>query len=88
MALSIWRMYSGKVERSSKREYGRAHLEYIEPTNALFKGIPAKSQVWMSHGDSVLELPPHFELLATTDSIPVAAFKQRQKYTPFSSIRK
>jgi GMP synthase (glutamine-hydrolysing) len=72
-------VFDGKVERSSKREYGRAHLEYIEPTNALFKGIPAKSQVWMSHGDSVLELPPHFELLATTDSIPVAAFKQKDK---------
>jgi GMP synthase (glutamine-hydrolysing) len=43
------------------------------------KEYRAKSQVWMSHGDSVLELPPHFELLATTDSIPVAAFKQKDK---------
>src|SRR5665647_391459 len=49
----------GKVERSSKREYGRAHLDYIEPTNKLFKGIASKSQVWMSHGDTVLELPPN-----------------------------
>lgn len=72
-------VFGGKVERSSKREYGRAHLDFIEPTNELFKSIPAKSQVWMSHGDSVLELPPHFELLATTDSIPVAAFKLADK---------
>jgi GMP synthase (glutamine-hydrolysing) len=73
----IAKEYGGKVERSTKREYGRAHLDYIEPTNHLFTGISPKSQVWMSHGDSVLELPPHFDLLATTDSIPVAAFKHK-----------
>lgn len=73
----IAHVFDGKVERSSKREYGRAHLDFIEPTNKLFKDITSKSQVWMSHGDSVLELPPNFELLATTDSIPVAAFKQK-----------
>ena len=71
-------VYNGKVERSSKREYGRAHLDYIEPDNLLFKDVSPKSQVWMSHGDSVLELPPQFELLATTDSIPVAAFKHAE----------
>ena len=71
-------VYNGKVERSSKREYGRAHLDYIEPDNLLFKDVFPKSQVWMSHGDSVLELPPQFELLATTDSIPVAAFKHAE----------
>ena len=71
--------FGGKVERSSKREYGRAHLEYIEPNNKLFKSISSHSQVWMSHGDSVLELPDNFELLATTDSIPVAAFKVNEK---------
>jgi len=71
----IAHIFDGKVERSSKREYGRAHLDYIEPSNKLFKDIPPKSQVWMSHGDSVLELPAGFDLLATTDSIPVAAFK-------------
>ena len=72
-------VYDGKVERSTKREYGRAHLDFIEPTNKLFKDVSPKSQVWMSHGDSVLELPPNFELLATTDSIPVAAFKLHDK---------
>lgn len=72
-------VFGGKVERSAKREYGRAHLEYIEPENKLFKGISSKSQVWMSHGDSILELPEHFELLATTDSIPVAAYKVKQQ---------
>lgn len=72
-------IFDGKVERSTKREYGRANLDFIEPTNKLFKDVTPKSQVWMSHGDTVLELPPNFELLATTDSIPVAAFKQKDK---------
>ncbi|MEN9448973.1 MAG: hypothetical protein RJA25_2263 [Bacteroidota bacterium] len=71
--------FGGKVERSSKREYGRAHLDFIEPNNKLFQNIPPKSQVWMSHGDSILELPTNFELLATTDSIPVAAYKLKDK---------
>lgn len=69
------KQFGGKVERSNKREYGRAilHLEGEEP---LLKNLTPASQVWMSHGDSILELPQNFELLATTDSIPVAAFKQ------------
>lgn len=69
------KQFGGKVERSNKREYGRAilHLEGDEP---LLKNLTPASQVWMSHGDSILELPQNFELLATTDSIPVAAFKQ------------
>jgi GMP synthase (glutamine-hydrolysing) len=54
----IAHVFGGKVERSSKREYGRAHLDFIEPENRLFKNVQPKSQVWMSHGDSVLELPP------------------------------
>jgi GMP synthase (glutamine-hydrolysing) len=68
---------NGKVERSAKREYGRANLGLIEGSNKLFKNIPEHAQVWMSHGDSVLELPENFELLAATDTIPVAAFKQK-----------
>ena len=73
----IANVFGGKVERSAKREYGRAHLNYIEPNNKLFQGINTNTQVWMSHGDSILALPENFELLATTDSIPVAAFKHK-----------
>jgi GMP synthase (glutamine-hydrolysing) len=65
----------GSVERSNKREYGRAHLDYIDHHSALFKGISEKSQVWMSHGDTILELPQGCRLLASTDSIPVAAYQ-------------
>lgn len=71
------RQFGGKVERSNKREYGRAVLQIENRSEALLQNLAPSSQVWMSHGDSILELPEHFELLATTDSIPVAAFRQR-----------
>ena len=70
------KMYGGKVEKSDKREYGRAVFT-IEKTDTLFENISATSQVWMSHSDTITELPEGFELLGTTESIPVAAFKQQ-----------
>jgi GMP synthase (glutamine-hydrolysing) len=66
--------FGGKVEKSDKREYGRALL-HMEKDDALLKNLTQASQVWMSHGDSIKELPQHFDLLATTDTIPVAAFR-------------
>jgi GMP synthase (glutamine-hydrolysing) len=69
------RLLDGRVEKSDKREYGRANLSILKE-DVLFKNIPAGSQVWMSHSDTIKELPLGFELLAKTDSIPVAAFKR------------
>jgi len=71
------KQYGGKVERSNKREYGRAVL-HIEKEDALLQNLTSASQVWMSHGDSILQLPDNFQLLATTDCIPVAAFKNTE----------
>jgi GMP synthase (glutamine-hydrolysing) len=68
------KQFGGKVEKSNKREYGRAVL-HLEKEDQLLQNLIPASQVWMSHGDSILKLPSGFELLATTDSIPVAAFK-------------
>ena len=67
--------FGGKVEKSNKREYGRAQLR-IQKEDIIFNGIANNSQVWMSHSDSITQLPSHFELLADTDSIPVAAFRK------------
>ena len=67
--------FGGRVEKSEKREYGRALLK-VKQDDVLWTDVPAQSQVWMSHGDSILEAPTGFELLATTDTIPVAAFKK------------
>ena len=68
------KIFGGRVEKSDKREYGRAFMVQQQP-DPLFEGVTERTQVWMSHSDSIKELPAGFTLLATTDSIPVAAFK-------------
>ncbi|GAA4450518.1 glutamine-hydrolyzing GMP synthase [Rurimicrobium arvi] len=71
----------GEVGKSAHREYGRAHLKGII-ANALMKGVSDGSQVWMSHSDSIKRLADGFEIIATTDSIPVAAFRSKEAYAP------
>ena len=66
--------FGGRVEKSNKREYGRAILQK-QKNDVLLRDVMEKSQVWMSHADTILELPKEFELLATTESIPIAAFR-------------
>ena len=67
--------FGGRVDKSNKREYGRAKL-LKQKEDVLLQNIADHSQVWMSHSDSITVLPEGFELLATTDSIPIAAFKK------------
>ena len=62
----------GKVKKARKREYGFAELTRRHP-GGLFKTISKKSQVWMSHGDSITALPDGFSITAVTDNTPVAA---------------
>jgi GMP synthase (glutamine-hydrolysing) len=63
----------GKVDAGHAREYGPALLSVREPS-ALFRGLQGDLPVWMSHGDHVSEMPPGFELLATSGNSPIAAF--------------
>lgn len=67
--------FGGHVKRSEKREYGKAMLKVTQPDDPLFKDISATSQVWMSHGDTILDLPTGGELIASTSDIEVAAYK-------------
>lgn len=69
------KLFGGRVEKSEKREYGRAHL-HRQKENILLADVADNSQVWMSHADTILELPADFELLATTENIPIAAFRK------------
>ena len=75
------RQYGGRVDKSDKREYGRAMLQLSAADDPLLENLLSASQVWMSHSDTITELPVGFELLATTDSIPVAAFRSRSAET-------
>ena len=68
-------LMGGQVEKSDKREYGRAQLQ-VTASDILFSDVPVSTQVWMSHSDSIRELPAGFSVLGVTDNIPVAAFKR------------
>lgn len=81
------KQFGGKVERSEKREYGRAMLSIKPGANSIFQDIPESSQVWMSHGDSILEIPSDFDILATTGSIPVAAFQVNNLPNPLFGLQ-
>lgn len=71
----------GEVQASSTREYGRANLNFVASGNKLFKNINLDSQVWMSHGDTITRIPENFELIASTDSVKVAAYQIKDTET-------
>lgn len=73
------KLFGGIVAKSNKREYGRANFQSLE-SNGLLQDIPASSQVWMSHSDSIKQLPEGFVLLGKTESIPVAAFRSNNHF--------
>jgi len=79
-------LLGGKVDKSNKREYGRALLQSSK-SDPLLQDIPAQSQVWMSHSDSITQLPANCEILSTTESIPVAAFKTNGTPYPLYGIQ-
>src|SRR5262245_26338454 len=62
----------GRVQRAEKREYGLAALELSRPS-VLFEGVKEKSNVWMSHGDHISELPPGFQQVGTSANSLAAA---------------
>ncbi len=65
----------GNVEAAGSREYGRANLSYIDADDQLFKGVKAGSQIWMSHGDSIIKLPENFKKVASSADLDLAAYK-------------
>ena len=69
----------GKVAKSAHREYGRAKLNQVMGRSDLLTQIDIGSTVWMSHGDTIVELPEVFEQIASTENIPVAAFKWKDR---------
>ncbi len=70
----IAKLKGGQVARIGRAEYGGRTLTIDRPTG-LFAGVPGESSCWMSHGDSVVELPPGFVITATSPNMPVAAME-------------
>lgn len=64
--------FGGNLKPGTTSEYGPAKL-FIEDTQTLFRGITPESQVWMSHSDTVSQLPPGATVIARNeDGIPIA----------------
>lgn len=74
-AQSLVHQSGGKVEPSPTREYGPACLRIKNSDDPLLSGLPMESTVWMSHGDTITELPTNFEVIASTESVENAAFR-------------
>lgn len=68
----------GRVDKTGKREYGATDL-VVADNGTLLAGQPLTQVCWMSHGDQVMQAPAGFEVLASTETTPVAAFESKQK---------
>ncbi|MEO5284185.1 glutamine-hydrolyzing GMP synthase [Limosilactobacillus allomucosae] len=69
----------GKVEPADDSEYGRADIEVTDDNAVMFKGLPKKQYVWMSHGDRVVEAPEGFKVVATSKNCPISAIANDEK---------
>ncbi|MBF7138037.1 glutamine-hydrolyzing GMP synthase [Pediococcus pentosaceus] len=63
----------GRVEPADNREYGHADIDVTDDQAVMFKELPAKQTVWMSHGDLVREVPEGFKTVATSANCPIAS---------------
>ena len=68
----------GRVDATGKKEYGATELR-VTAGGEILDGQPAEQICWMSHGDQVMQAPAGFEVLASTDTTPVAAFANSEK---------
>ena len=73
--------FGGEVLPSNTREYGRAHLSFIETSSLLMKGVSVGSQVWMSHGDTISMIPKDYNIIASTKDVEVAAYSVDNELT-------
>ena len=67
--------YGGDVAPAPSREYGRAMLTVNDGEDALMKGLPSPTQVWMSHGDTIVALPEGYTTIASTEDVANAAYR-------------
>ncbi|MBI2659312.1 glutamine-hydrolyzing GMP synthase [Candidatus Woesearchaeota archaeon] len=74
----IGKFVNGEVLAGKLKEFGKKEI-HVKKNGKLLKGLSKKEQVWMSHGDLVAKLPKDFEVLASTDTCPIAAFENNER---------
>ncbi len=67
-------MAGGNVKGAPSREYGRAMLTVVDTKDPLVEGLPSPTQVWMSHGDTITDIPDSFHIIGSTENVRVAAY--------------
>ncbi len=67
--------FGGEVSPAPSREYGRAMLTVKRADDPLMKDMPQRTQVWMSHGDTITRIPEGYEPIASTDDVELAAYR-------------
>ena len=67
--------YGGDVAPAPSREYGRAMLTVADGEDSLMKDLPSPTQVWMSHGDTIVALPEGYKTIASTEDVANAAYR-------------
>lgn len=82
----IAQQHGGTVARSNSREYGRCNLQLINQA-VIFEKIPEDNQVWMSHEDSIINLPDSFTVLSKTADIPISAYEYHGYKNPVYGLQ-
>ena len=73
--------FGGEVLPSNIREYGRANLIHINEQDPFLKEIKPGTQVWMSHGDTIIEVPEEYEIIGSTADVKAGAYKIKGENT-------
>ena len=73
-------MLGGNVTCPEKKEYGLQNIDIVDKSSVLFSNVSDKTQVWMSHGDSVDRIPDGFHVTATTATCPYAAVEDTKRH--------
>jgi len=77
----------GQVEKVEKREYGKAYLKIEAASAAIFDGIADESQVWMSHGDTIMEMPDGLEVIGRSNNGKIAGFHATDSEKPIIGLQ-
>ncbi|HRZ77946.1 MAG TPA: glutamine-hydrolyzing GMP synthase, partial [Bacteroidales bacterium] len=72
--------HGGEVAPAHVREYGRARLSRVDQGTPLLKGLSPDTQVWMSHADTILRIPPGFRIIASSGDVEIAGFRVGERH--------
>ena len=75
----IAKYFGGKVVRTSISEYGPRKLSFVDSSSLLFKNIKSEYIVWMSHSDTIVNIPQNFKVNCSTDDVTIAGFEDYSK---------